>query len=142
MMTHDECREALHDHHFGELDPEHDAAVTQHLSTCADCALEYCRLRADLEHLDALQRAKPRPAVRVALRAKVAAEFRPGLREQLASMLSARVPLYQPAFVLLLVIALGALAWPTTKTPEHRTTQTVVEEFDGSNLTIVDHRIL
>ena len=142
-MNHEECLEALHDHHFGELDRAQDAAVRAHLAECPDCALEYCRLRADLDQLGALQNARPSPAVRAALRAKVEAEFTPTLLDRVRAFFAAPVPIYQPAMVLVLLVAVAAAAWPSDADPTPRTSNpTVVDEFDGADLRIVDHRVL
>lgn len=141
-MNHSDCTDALHDHHFGELDRETDERVRTHLAECGDCALEYCRLRADLERLGALH-ARPGASVRSALRAKVEAEFAPSPWSRVAAFFSVQIPIYQPALVLALVVAVVALAWPSDAPSSARTDHpTVVEEFDGADLRIVDHRVL
>ncbi len=142
-MNHEDCIDALHDHHFGELDRARDEQVRSHLAECGDCALEYCRLRADLDRLDALATARPGPAVRVALRAKVESEFTPSAWSRLVAFCTLRVPIYQPVAVLALVVAVVALAWPTDAPSSARTDHpTVVDQFDGSDVRIVDHRVL
>lgn len=142
-MNHETCLDALHDHHFGELARDKDDAVRAHLAECSDCALEYCRLRADLDRLGALQTARPRPSVRASLRAKVEAEFAPSFADRVRAFFAAPVPIYQPAMVLALVVAVVAVAWPAAPHPNPKTSNpTVVEEFDGADLRIVDHRVL
>lgn len=142
-MNHEECLDALHDHHFGELDRVTDDHVRAHLAECSDCALEYCRLRADLDRLGALQTARPSAAVRATLRARVEAEFTPTLYDRIRAFFAAPVPIYQPAMVLALVVAVVAVAWPSDSTTSVPTSNpTVVDDFDGADLRIVDHRVL
>lgn len=68
------CQSLLIDHVHGELSPDEHHDVARHLAGCSSCALESCRLRADLEGLvDAYADEAPRPEVARALRARVEA---------------------------------------------------------------------
>lgn len=140
-MNHDECQALLIDHHFGELDEARHRAVAAHLSTCATCALEFCRLRADLEGIESLGAEAPSASVKARLRERVAAEFPPSLFERLGNLLGVRVPIYQPALALALILVLVALLWPGGLLPAEEA-QTVLEEYDAPGLVVVEDRIL
>lgn len=120
-MTCDDCEPLLIDFAHGELDATQDARVAGHLGTCPACALEYCRLVADLRgiavaHADAA----PRPEVAAALRSKVAAIVaRPWWRRAIAP-LGLRVPLYGAlaAAAIPAALWLGAMRSPVDRTPQ------------------------
>ncbi|MCA9549252.1 MAG: zf-HC2 domain-containing protein [Myxococcales bacterium] len=141
---HDEVLAVLVDHHFGELPEDLNLQVARHLAECPSCALEYCRLRADLEGLSSLEEAPP-ARLHAALRARVDRRFgRHGLA-RVRALFELRVPAYQPALALVL-LALGALwVWPG----EHREAarverpiQTVVDQYDATDLEVLDDRVL
>ena len=100
-MSCESIREQLIDYHYGEIAAEARTVVATHLGGCAECALEYCRLHADLSGISVLE--EPRPHVLQNLKREVRAKSaRPSF---LSRWLKIRVPLYQPA-----LIALSALA--------------------------------
>lgn len=139
-MTCESCRERLVDHHYGELDLPAARETAEHLSDCAACALEYCRLSAALAGFRDLARDVPRPQVHRALRAKVRDEFRPPLGARLARLFTARVPIYQPLLVVLLLFFLWTLMRGLPARDPSATT--VLERFDATRVEVVDDHVL
>ncbi len=138
-MTHETCRERLVDHHYGELAFSDARETAEHLAECAECALEYCRLSAALAGFRELDREAPRPEIQTALREKVVAEFRPTFAQRLARLFSMRVPIYQPALLLLLFFFVWTLMRGVPTATELRT---VFERFDGTQVEVVDVHVL
>ncbi|MCB9737181.1 MAG: zf-HC2 domain-containing protein [Deltaproteobacteria bacterium] len=99
------CQDRLVDYRFAELDDADRRAVAAHLAACGDCAVAYCRLDADLAGVGAALAETPPPEVHAALRARVAATFRPPLHRRLAALLTQRVPLYQGALAAAATVA-------------------------------------
>lgn len=141
-MKHDECQEHLLDHHYGELDDERNRQVAQHLAGCDVCALEFCRLRADLAGLAPVASATPHPEVHAALRNRVQREFGSSLWQQLSEAFSLRIPVYQPVLALALIAAVIVFVWPEDDTAPLVHPNPVVEQFDASELELLDGRIL
>jgi len=147
----DDCTACLIDHVFGELDgsPGGDAAaVSAHLAQCSACALEFCRLRADLSGLaDAVAQA-PQPYVAARLRERVQAEFAPPWWR--AALASLRRPI--PAYGALAAAALPLAAWAVMHTAESSSPQShkadaatrpvLIEQYDASTVLRVDPTIL
>ena len=102
------CQSLLIDHVHGELSPDEHTDVARHLATCSSCALESCRLRADLEGLlDAYADEAPRPEVARVLRSKVeAAVSRPWWHRPL-TVLTRPIPFYGA----MAAAALPVLVW-------------------------------
>jgi len=80
-----------------------------HLARCAACALEYCRLLADLDGMQAALE-EPPPALGRKVRAAVERELRPRGLRRLSSALRRPIPAYALAAALLLPLALWARA--------------------------------
>ena len=135
------CRERLIDHHYRELALEDARSTAEHLADCAACALEYCRLSAALAGFRELDREAPRPEVGLALREKVAAEFRPSFFGSLARLCVMRVPIYQPALLLLVLFVLWTVVQSIAPVSNARTS-TVLERFDATRVEIVDDHVL
>ena len=140
MTMCERCRERLIDHHYGELAHPEARETAEHLAECAACALEYCRLSAALAGFRDLDHAAPRPEVHQELRAKVAEQFRPSLMQRIARLLTARVPLYQPALVVLLLLVLWTLVYGIE--PRETNAPTVLERYDATRVEIVDQHVL
>jgi anti-sigma factor RsiW len=104
------CQQHLIDHVHDELGAEDSKAIAMHLAQCSECALEYCRLRADVEGIARAYAESPSPVVREALRARVEREFSPTLLRRLARVLTAPVPIYGAA----MAAALPLLVWFAT----------------------------
>jgi anti-sigma factor RsiW len=104
-MSCEECGARLIDYHYGELSLEEQRCVAAHLTSCSFCALEYCRLHASLAGLTDWLSEEPPPALRDALRSRVEQTFRVPLWRTLARLFSVRIPLYQAALLLLLLLA-------------------------------------
>lgn len=114
-MTCNDCQDELIDFAHGELDATRDAAVAGHLGSCPGCALEYCRLVADLRGIAAVHvDAAPRPEVAVALRSRVARLVAPPLWRRAIAPLGVRVPLYGALVAAAIPVALwlGAMRSP------------------------------
>jgi predicted anti-sigma-YlaC factor YlaD len=139
-MTCERCREQAIDHHYGELPLPETRAVAEHLADCASCALAYCRLSAALAGFRDLDREAPRPEVHRELRAKVEREFRPSMVTRVARLLAVRVPLYQPALVVILLFVLWSLVRGISSKEPHA--PTVVERFDAARVEIVYQHVL
>lgn len=122
-MTCDDCQDALIDFAHGELDAGQDAAVAGHLGTCPGCALEYCRLVADLRGIAAAHvDAAPRPEVATALRAKVATLVAPPWWRRAIAPLGMRVPLYGALAAAAIPAALWLVAMRSPAAPNVETT--------------------
>lgn len=119
-----DCQDALIDFSFGEREgadaASRDAAVAGHLARCPECALEYCRLVADLRGIAAAHDdVAPRPEVRAAVRAKVAQLIAPPWWRRLLTPLAVRVPLYGALAAAAIPVALWfATARPTASTAD------------------------
>ena len=137
-MTCESCRERLVDHHYGELGDARETA--EHLAECASCALEYCRLSAALAGFRDLDREAPRPEVHRSLRAKVAEEFQPPVHLRVARLFTARVPIYQPMLILVLLFFIWTLMRGLS--PKESDTTTVLERFDATRVEVVDDHVL
>lgn len=106
----DACDELLIDFAHGELAARERVAVTLHLAGCSRCALEFCRLRADLDGvLEAIVEAPPQ-AVRRRIREEVARSFGPRWWERLSALWLRPVPAYGVVLASLIPLVLWAAA--------------------------------
>jgi anti-sigma factor RsiW len=104
-MNCDDPRALLIHHAYAELGPSERAPLLRHLARCPACALEYCRLLADLDGVQALLE-EPPAALGRQLRAALERELRPrGIRRVVAAV-RRPIPAYALAAALLLPIAL------------------------------------
>lgn len=106
-MNCDQARERLTDHHHDTLEGEARDALSEHLTDCADCALAYCRLQAQLRGIGLAYAERPSRGVRDALRTKVQAEFSPSRWRRALQALSRPVPAYGAV----LAAAIPLLVW-------------------------------
>lgn len=112
MMTCEDCGNLLLEYLFQELDAEARRDVAEHLTTCPTCAMEYCRLQADLDELE--PGASNTPSVRVfeSLSAQVRKEFRPSWLRRLGRVLAHPVPAYGASIVAVALMALWLVLAP------------------------------
>lgn len=104
-MNCDDDRALLTHHAYAELRPAERAPLLRHLARCPACALEYCRLLADLDGIQASIEDPP-PALGRQVRAALERELRPrGVRRVLLA-LRRPIPAYALAAALLLPLAL------------------------------------
>lgn len=108
-----DCEPRLIDYLSHELPEEERVDVARHLAGCSRCALEYCRLQADLEGIVEAHAESPRPEVFTALREEVAREFRPRPWSRAWRLLARPVPMYGA----LLVSLVPAALWLVTTRP-------------------------
>ena len=133
-MSCEEFVEKLIDYRCRELALPECEAIAHHLGECASCALEYCRLDADLSGFARAVEEQPRPAVHAALRAHVAQSSR---RRALWSAFTRPIPIYQAALVAAAVAVLWLLF--TIARPQGSST-IVLDRYDAA--TIVPNDLL
>ena len=104
-----ECEPRLIDYASHELPEDERVGVARHLAGCPRCALEYCRLQADLEGIAEAHAESPRPEVFAALRREVARGFRPAWWTRTWRVLARPVPMYGALLVALVPAALWLL---------------------------------
>lgn len=106
-MNCDDYRALLTDHAYGELGPAERGPLSSHLARCSACALEYCRLLADLDGIQASLEDPP-VALGRKVRAALERELRPRGIRRISSALRRPIPAYALAAALLLPLALWA----------------------------------
>lgn len=106
-MNCDDHRALLTHHAYAELGPTERGPLLMHLARCPACALEYCRLLADLDGVQASLEDPP-AALGRKVRAAVERELRPRGLRRLSSALRRPIPAYALAAALLLPLALWA----------------------------------
>lgn len=146
-MNCDECKSHLIDHAYGELPPGDAAPVARHLSECSACALEFCRLRADLDGVTQAHVQSPAPSVAHRLRTRVQAHFAPPWWRRAAVIFSKPVPVYgaMAAAVVPLAVWLGInAAVDTTQVdrPRPPAGPALIEDYDATNVLRVDPNLL
>ncbi|MCX4242627.1 anti-sigma factor family protein [Paraliomyxa miuraensis] len=105
MHCHD-CEPLLIDHACAQTDDPIHTEVARHLAGCSVCALEYCRLRADLAGIVEAHAEAPHARVYTRLRRQVAAEVRPRWWTRSWHLLLRPIPAYGAVLVGLLPLAL------------------------------------
>ena len=111
-MNCEACEPQLIDYAHGELDDDARTDVARHLAGCPDCALEYCRLQADLQGIVDAHAEAPRARVYHMLRRKVAAAHGPTWWQRTREMFARPVPMYGAVLAgLLPVVAWVAVTW-------------------------------
>lgn len=113
MMDCADCEPRLIDHASHELPEDERVEVARHLAGCSECALEYCRLQADLEGLVEAHAETPSPRVFEALRKEVARQHRPSWWSWSLRVLVRPIPAYGAVMVALVPAAL----WLVTRGP-------------------------
>jgi anti-sigma factor RsiW len=111
-MSCDDCQDHLIDFAHRELDEPTHRTVASHLAQCADCALEYCRLQADMQGIaSAHTDDAPSSHVAAALREKVAAAVAPSFGRRALSSLRRPVPMYGALLAASVPLAMWFAAW-------------------------------
>jgi hypothetical protein len=82
----------------------------------------------------------PSPQLQRDLRAQVAEQFKRSLGARVARLFAVRVPLYQPALVMLLLVVLWTLIRGIE--PRESSAPTVLERYDATRVEIVDQHVL
>lgn len=139
MNCHDVAANLI-DYAHDELDLSEAREITAHLSTCRDCALQFCQLRADLAGISPALSEAPRLEVRAKLMGQVDREFRSPFWKRLAAQAFRKVPAYGLAVAALIPIAVWvATSWQLTEggdsvgTPSAETVnEPVLQDFDGA----------
>lgn len=110
-MNCEHCQDRLIDFAHRELVASEHTGVAGHLAQCADCALEYCRLQADMQGIAAAHDDDaPRPEIAAALRERVAAAVAPPWWRRMLAPLRRPVPMYGA----LLAAAAPVVVWLAT----------------------------
>jgi len=106
MMDCSDCETQLIDYACQELPEEARGDVARHLARCSACALEYCRLQADLEGIVEAHAEAPRARVFHQLRRRVAAEHGPPWWSRAWQLLMRPIPVYGAVLASLVPAAL------------------------------------
>lgn len=131
-----DCEPKLIDYASHELPEDERIEVARHLTGCGRCAVEYCRLQADLEGIAEAHAEAPRPGVFEALRREVAREHRPRWWTRSLRVLARPVPMYGAVLVSLIP---AALWWAAThRGPDSATEPTTTAAPSTPTLTDYD----
>lgn len=134
-----EIIDRLIDYRHRELERAECEAIAAHLGACPGCALEYCRLDADLSGIARALEVEPRVEVRAALRKKVARELARSPWSRLTAAISKPIPIYQAA----LVAAVVAVLWLLFSVARPAPSSTVVlDRYDASTIVRIDRDLL
>lgn len=104
-----EVEEHLIDHAHDELRGDERDVVGRHLADCPRCALEYCRLQADLRGILEAHAEAPRARVFHQLRRRVAKQVRPPLLSRASRIFLRPVPAYGAVLLALVPAGLWAV---------------------------------
>jgi anti-sigma factor RsiW len=131
-MNCETCQSELIDFEHGELSPQRRAEVAQHLAGCPDCALESCRLRADLEGIIEAYAEAPSPDVRDRLRDRVEVAVRPRWWTRMLDVVRQPVPAYAAVAVAVApLLVWGALSLKDSTKPVHPPSPPAITDYDG-----------
>lgn len=132
-----DCEPRLIDYACHELPDEERAAVAGHLATCSGCALEYCRLQADLEGIAEAHAEAPRARVYHQLRRAVAREHGASWIDRMRGLLVRPVPMYGAVLATLVPVAVWMLT-VVAPAPEPPGVSPTVAVPPGATLTDYD----
>jgi len=147
-------RAQLVDYNYGELEHTARREVAQHLGACAECALEYCRLDAELSGIGDLCDEAPRADVRAALRAQVRAEFSEHWWRKIWRLGAFPIPAYQTAILLVVVLLAWVFFGPRlgeeaigpassgARAPSRGAHATILTNYDASQIAPLDPSLL
>lgn len=106
-------RDQMHELVFDELDPDVRARVVDHVTQCAECALEHARWSLDLAAIGPAWEVEPPEHVAALLRERVERAFVPWWGRALA-VLRRPVPAYGVVAAFVIPLALWSVAGPST----------------------------
>jgi hypothetical protein len=109
IMNCETIQESLVDYYYRDLEDSVWRGVAVHLGSCSVCAMEYCRLEADLSGLADLLHEGPRPELKQALALRVEKAFRPSWWRSALRLVRAPLPAYQAALAVSAIAALFVL---------------------------------
>lgn len=134
-----EIIDRLIDYRHRELDRAECESIAGHLGACPSCALEYCRLDADLSGIARALEEEPRPEVHASLKNRVAREIARSPRARFSAAISKPIPLYQAA----LLAAAVAVLWILFSVARPQPAGTVVlDRYDASTIVRIDRDLL
>ena len=110
-MNCERVRDHMHELVFDELDPEMRAGMVEHVTQCADCALEHARWSLDLAAIGPAWEIEPPEHVALALRGRVERAFVPWWGRALA-MVRRPVPAYGVIAAFVIPLVLWSVASP------------------------------
>lgn len=145
-MKCEDCKGHLIEHAHDELDSAAAGAVARHLATCSACALEFCRLRADLDGVARAYDRSPRRAVTEQLRARVQAHVAKPRPPRVLAWLRRPVPAYgalaAAAAPIVMWLGLNLAHSPEGTDAVHSPTPALIEAYDASDLLRLDPNLL
>lgn len=111
-MSCEDVQNELIEYHHRDLAVERTCAIAAHLASCSTCAVEYCRLDAELSGIASLLEEEPPPAVYRSLKVRAMQRLAPPWWRRLLSPLLVSRPIYQPTLVFAgaLAIAIAVFA--------------------------------
>ena len=110
-MNCEKVRDHMHELVFDELDPDTRAGMVEHVTQCADCALEHARWSLDLAAIGSAWEVEPPEHVAIALRGRVERAFVPWWGRALA-MVRRPVPAYGVIAAFVIPLVLWSVARP------------------------------
>lgn len=145
-MNCNDCQDRLIDFAHDEIVGAAREPIAAHLAQCPDCALEYCRLQADLHGISAAHDEEaPRPHVRAALRARVAAAIAPPWWQRVARSLRRPIPMYGAV----LAAAVPLAVWIATSLEQSppmpapvRASEPTITHYDATAMPNVHREVL
>ncbi len=105
-----QARPSLIDHLHGELSSSEHAELAEHLGGCAECAVQYCRLEAEVRGIGRVFSERPSSAMAGALREAVEREFSPRFPARILALLRRPVPAYGVLFAAMVPLLVWAVA--------------------------------
>lgn len=113
------CRDHLVEFAHDEVSDDSRVFVSTHLAACGECALAYCRLRADLGGISAAVDRPVPAALRAKVRRRVLRTLRPPWWRRIGAVCARPVPAYGAVALALLPV----LLWLTPGSPGGGSTQ-------------------
>lgn len=148
-MTCDDAQEQLIEYAHDELEGGGRQRMGLHLAKCPTCAVEYCRLQADLRGITEAHSEAPRARVFHRLRRRVASELGPPWWARPLRVLAAPVPAYGAVLAGLVPVGLwvasllahaDAPAGPETSVP--RSSTPALTDYDATARPVAHRDVL
>jgi anti-sigma factor RsiW len=124
-MLCESVRDQMHELVFDELDPDVRAQLVEHVTQCAECALEHARWSLDLAAIGPAWEVEPPERVAIALRDRVERAFVPWWGRALG-MLRRPVPAYGVVAAFVIPLVLWSVARPPAPAAETAEPATIV----------------